>query len=195
MRALYVIGKGCSLLGTFMIHMFLYRRYAVSLLVRYFDCLSINLQLFTGLLCFGESWRSAPISLCSLGFLVSSCVFLTLETIKRWNRVPSNDGIKFDAHRSRVEWYRLYVTAGQGAFVILMAVIVERASFVSVASGSFLFLGLAAFGFGNQFKIELPWDNAEVWGFHDDFHLCIVGTQICTLLVACRTTTTTTTTA
>jgi len=42
------------------------------------------------------------------------------------------------------------------------------------------------YGFGNQYKVEMPWDNIEIWHFHDDFHFLICATQVCTATIATR---------
>ncbi len=90
---------GLSLLGTFLIHQFLYFTYWVSLLVRFVDCSAINIQLATGLLCFGQCWKHKPIvALCGL-FATTSCVFLALETRLRWTKPPVNDGVRIGSER------------------------------------------------------------------------------------------------
>ena len=88
-----------SMSGTFLLHQMLYLRYWASLTVRWIDCLAINLQLATGLLCYGQCWRMWPIvSLCALMTGVSG-VLLSLETRMRWRKPPRNDGVKFGSER------------------------------------------------------------------------------------------------
>ena len=185
-RQTFLGGMGISLLGTFLIHQMLYLRYWVSLLVRFTDCIAINLQLATGLLGYGQSWKIWPIVALSVSMATASLVLLSLETRIRWISPPANDGVKCGSERSKVEWYRLYVTAGQGCLICVLAPILERGSVVSVSSSLCLLLGLVIFGFGNQFKVELPWNNIDIWHFHDDFHFLICGTQLCTSIVAMR---------
>lgn len=35
-------------------------------------------------------------------------------------------------------------------------------------------------------SIPLPWNDIDLWHFHDDFHLLICATQVCTALIATR---------
>ena len=79
-RQLYLFGVGCSLLGTFLIHLFLYRIYAVSLAVRFFDCLCINLQLFTGLLPYGACWTNKSILALGAVLVAAAAGLLAMET-------------------------------------------------------------------------------------------------------------------
>ena len=104
----------------------------------------------------------------------------------RWTRPPTNAGVKWDS-RSKVEWVRLYITAFQGTLVCVMAVALERFSAVACVSSACLGLGLTIFGFGNQFRFEFPWNHVDIWRFHDDFHLLICATQVCTYMLAIRT--------
>ena len=94
-----MFGAGISTLGTFLIHQFLYFTYWVSLLVRFTDCLSINIQLATGLLCYGQCWRMWPIVALSAAMTSLSCVLLGLETRNRWCTPPVNDGVNIGSER------------------------------------------------------------------------------------------------
>lgn len=85
-----------------------------------------------------------------------------------------------------MEWYRLYITAGQGVLVCFLGPVLDGFSAVSVCSSVTLLLGLMIYGFGNQYKVEMPWDNIEIWHFHDDFHFLICATQVCTATIATR---------
>lgn len=90
---------GVSMLGTFLLHQMLYLQYWASLLVRWVDCLAINLQLGTGLLCYGQCWRMWPIVALSAVLTGCSCVLLSLETRLRWRTPPVNDGVNIGSER------------------------------------------------------------------------------------------------
>ena len=87
------------MLGTFLIHQFLYFTYWISLLVRFVDCLAINIQLATGLLCYGQSWKMWPVLSLSAIMTSTSCTLLSLETRLRWTKPPLNDGVKVGSKR------------------------------------------------------------------------------------------------
>ena len=55
-----------------------------------------------------------------------------------------------------MEWYRLYITAGQGVLVCFLGPVLDGFSAVSVCSSVTLLLGLMIYGFGNQYKVEMP---------------------------------------
>ena len=98
-RCLFLSGMGISMLGTFLIHQFLYRQYWMSLFVRWMDCLAINIQLATGLLGYGQSWKMWPVNTLSVTLACLSCILLTLETRLRWITPPSNNGVKCGSER------------------------------------------------------------------------------------------------
>ena len=96
---MFLSGMGISLLGTFLLHQMLYTRYWASLMVRWIDCLAINLQLSTGLLCYGQCWKYVPVvALCAL-MTAASMVLLSMETMIRWRTPPVNDGVKIGSER------------------------------------------------------------------------------------------------